>query len=215
MDIDVLKNEKGKLIGTVVFSLLTSFFLFSTVFGYYFGLKAKAEAPIEVWVYAEEIVPTNSIGVLENYNKIHFNACNNTLSSIFYKSTLVNNDSLTNDEKIAIVYYYFSDACGKTITVSTEEMNTSLNNIFGNVDVSFVNTENYNVNNEGTQITITPLSCDNCANNITRKITNATTSENNLYIYEEVYDGMNIVNYKWTYTKNAYNNYYFVSISNI
>ncbi len=214
MDIDVLKNEKGKLIGTVVFSLLTSFFLFSTVFGYYFGLKAKAEAP-EVWVYAEEAVPVNSIGVLENYDKINFTACSNTLASIFYKSTLVTTESLSNDEKLAILYYHFSNSCDSPITIATEDMNNAIASLFDHIDVGFVNTENFSVNNEGTQITISPLNCSNCMSEITRKITNATTSENNLYIYEEVYDGMNIVNYKWTYTKNAYNNYYFVSISNI
>ena len=215
MDIEVIKNEKGKIIGTIIFSLLTSFLLFSTIFNYYFGLKDKASRPVEVFVYAEEMVPTDSIGVLENYNKIHFTACNNTLASIFYKSTLVTTESLTNDEKIAIIYYYFSDSCNSPVTVTIDQMNEAIVNLFGYTDVSYTDTTNFSVVNAGTQITITPLNCASCTSNITRKITNATTSQNNLYIYEEINDGVNTVNYKWTYTKNTYNNYYFVSISNI
>ena len=215
MDIDAIKNEKGKIIGTVIFGLFTSFLLFFTIFNYYFGLKAKAETSEEVYVYAEESVPINSVGVLENYNKLNSKVCPNALASIFYKSTLVTTDSLTNDEKITIIYYYFTETCGNAITVTVDQMNEAIVNLFGYIDVGYTDTTNFNVVNEGTSITITPINCAICTNNITRKITNATTSQNNLYIYEEVFDGVNTVNYKWTYTKNSYNNYYFESISNI
>lgn len=213
MDIDAIRNEKGKLIGTVILGLVTSFLMFSTIFNYYFGLKAKAEEPIEeVHVYAEESVPINSVGVLENYNKFNSKVCPNALASIFYKNTLVNSDSLTNDEKMTIIYYYFSDGCGSPVTVATDEMNNALIKLFGAANVSFIDTTSFKVNNEGTQITITPLSCENCNSGLTKEITKAGTYENNLYIYEDAYDGMNIVHYKWTFTKDAFGTYYFVSI---
>ena len=216
MDIDAIRNEKGKLIGTVVLGLVTSFLMFFTIFNYYFGLKAKAlETSEEVYVYAEESVPINSIGVLENYNKLNSKGCPNALASIFYKNTLVNATTLTNDELITIIYNYFSDNCGNPVTVTTDKMNEAIHALFGVADVSFIDTTNYKVNNEGTQITITPNSCANCNSNLTKEITKAGTSENNLFIYEDVYDGMNIVHYKWTFTKDASGTYYFVSIESI
>ena len=215
MDIDALRNEKGKLIGTVILGLFSSFLMFSTIFNYYFGLRNKALNPNEIYVYAEESVPINSVGVLENYNKFNSKVCPNALASIFYKNTLVNASDLTNDELITIIYNYFSDNCGNPITIATDKMNEAIHALFGVADVSFIDTTYYKVDNGGTQITITPNSCANCNSNLTKEITKAGTSENNLFIYEDVYDGMNIVHYKWKFTKDAYGTYYFVSIESI
>lgn len=216
------KLPKGTIL-TIILAIIVGFFVAKTAYAFYIGfkyydLRFEDKTKTVEKEDNEKSIPLNSLILNNTYSKYNISSKNAIdLLPIVYSNNSVNVNSLTNNQKLSLVFSNLGLNCDNlTITKSLDEIKISAMELFN--DTSFVDNinvpiDNYNINNNNGMYTITRTACDVNSNLVSKRITKATTKDDELYAYEEVNLTSGLKNYKWTYKKGKENNYYLVSVT--
>ena len=209
-------KNKTEIIVTSVISVIILWLMWYSLYPFYVGFVHYDEGHESTSDInkVEEDISSDSALITELYSYIDTKN-NNELANLFviYGDYTINNEVLTNEQKLISVFRYLGVTCdGNEIIKSLDEIKSSANKIFNGdsfvsliVDNSEYNFEGYNVvyNAMDNNYTIKLNSCPESNDFTFKKLLKATQYKDEIYIYEAFGYFVNALDNKYIVYDNA------------